>query len=140
MPRTYAADTTASVEEAWSLMAEPERWKEWSPHVRGAWGLGHPEVEPKARGAARILGVLPVPAQIVAKEPGRSWTWRVGPATLVHSVTPRRDGGATVAVTIQAPGPLEPLLAATYGPVVGLLVSNLARVAASRSTATSSSG
>ncbi len=121
-------------------MAEPERWKEWSPHVRGAWGLGHPEVEPDSLGAARILGFVPVPAQIVAKEAGRSWTWRVGPATLVHTVTPRRHGGATVAVSIEAPGPLEPLLAATYGPVVQLLVSNLARVAASRSTATSSPG
>ena len=140
MPRTFAADSAAPVEETWSLMAEPSRWHEWSPHVRGAWGLGQPEVEPRSVGAARILGFLPVPAQIVAKEPGRSWTWRVGPATLVHRVTPRIGGGSTVAVTIEAPGPLEPLLAATYGPEVQLLVSNLARVAASRSTATSSSG
>ena len=140
MPRTFAADSTASVEEAWSLMAEPSRWHEWSPHVRGAWGLGHPEVQAHNVGAARILGFLPVPAQIVHKTPGRAWAWRVGPAILVHTVSARPGGGSRVAVTIQAPGPLEPLLAATYGPVVQLLMSNLARVAASRSTATSSSG
>jgi hypothetical protein len=108
--------------------------------VRGAWGLGHPEVRPHAVGAARILGFIPVPALVVHKTPGRAWTWRVGPAILVHTVSPRPGGGSRVAVTIQAPGPLEPLLAATYGPVVQLLVSNLARVAASRSTPTSSSG
>src|SRR4051794_27248857 len=101
MPRTFAADSAASVEDAWALMARPDRWKEWSPHVRGAWGLGRPEVEPGSLGAARILGFLPVPAQIVDKRPGRAWTWRVGPAVLVHSVEPRADGGSTVAVTIE---------------------------------------
>jgi hypothetical protein len=140
MPRTFSADSDAAPEEAWAMMARPDRWHEWSPYLFGAWGLGTPEVQERRVGAARLLGVIPVPAQIVHKEPGRSWTWRVGPAVLVHAVTPRRDRGCTVSVTIQAPGPLEPLLAATYGPVVRILVGRLARLAASRSTATSSSG
>ena len=133
MPRTYAADSAATPEAAWSLIAEPARWHEWSPHVRGAWGLGEPEVRERAVGAARLLGVVPVPAQIVHKRSGRSWTWRVGPMVLVHAVTPRPGGGCRVAITLQAPGPLEPVLAATYGPVVRLMVANLARVAAAKS-------
>ena len=139
MPRTYSADTTASPETAWSLVAEPGRWHEWAPHLRGAWNLGAPEVERGRTGAARILGAIPVPATIVDKRAGRSWTWRVGPAILVHTVTPR-EHGCRVSVTIQAPGPLEGVLAATYGPVVKLLVQNLARVAASTSRGTSSAG
>src|SRR4051794_20111747 len=125
MPRTFAAECSAPPEAAWPLLAEPARWHEWAPHLRGAWGLGTPEIEPRRLGAARLLGVVPVPAQIVHKVPGRSWTWRVGPAILVHAVTPRPGGGSRVSVTIQAPGPLEPLLAASYGPVVQLLVSRL---------------
>lgn len=140
MPRTFAADSAAPVEEAWSLIAEPSRWHEWSPHVRGAWGLGDPEVAGGATGAARLLWVLPVPARVTAKEPGRSWTWQVGPMTLEHLAEPRPGGGSRVATVLSAPGPLEPLLAATYGPVIGLLMSRLARVAASRSTSTSSGG
>src|SRR4051794_1497912 len=74
---------------------------------------------PGAFGAARLLGVIPVPAKITAKS-GRSWTWPVGPATLAHRVIDR-ERGCTVAIDLRAPGPLEPLLAATYGPIIQLM-------------------
>ena len=109
-------------------MAQPRRWSEWAPHVRGAWGLGEPEVIKGARGYVRLLGAVPVPARITAKRARRSWSWRVGPVTLVHRVEPR-DPGSLVAIDIQAPRVLEPLVRASYGPVVGLLVRRLARVA-----------
>ena len=128
----YAATTRASPAEAWSLMARPERWHEWAPHLRGAWGLGAPEVQAGARGAARLLGFVPVPATVVAKDPARAWTWRVGPVTLVHRVEPRGDQ-AGVVVELSAPAPLEALLRVSYGPVVTILVDNLARVAERRS-------
>jgi len=81
-----------------------------------------------ARGAARLLGAVPVPAMVTAKDPGRSWTWAVGPVSLVHRVTPL-GSGCEVAVEITAPGPLETVLGVTYGPVVALLVRRLAQVA-----------
>ena len=128
--RTYAAETTGSAERAWDLMARPALWPRWAPHLRGAWGLGDPEVEAGARGAARLLGVVPVPARIVEVDPSRSWTWRVGPATLKHRVYPHQDGGSVVAVDIIAAAPVEAALAVSYGPLVQVLVRNLARVAA----------
>jgi hypothetical protein len=109
------------------MIASPARWPEWAPHVRGAWGLGAPEVQEGARGAARLLGVVPVPAKITAKSE-RSWTWKVGPATMVHRVEPR-GSGCVVAIDLSAPGPLEGALAATYGPVIQMMLNNLARVA-----------
>jgi hypothetical protein len=126
--RTYRAKSRAPVAAAWALMARPGRWHEWAPHLRGAWGLGEPEVEVGARGAARLLGAVPVPAVITAKDPGRAWAWRVGPADLAHRVEPR-GRGCEVAIDLSAPGPLEAALAATYGPLIGVLVRNLARVA-----------
>jgi polyketide cyclase/dehydrase/lipid transport protein len=129
----YAAESTADPDAAWALLARPSRWQEWAPHLRGAWRLGEPEVRPGARGAARLLGVVPVPAVVTRSTRtagGRSWTWRVGPVELDHEVSPRRAGGCTVATTIRAPAVLEPALAVTYGPLVGLLMRNLARVAA----------
>ncbi len=133
MPREYAADSSASPAVAWSLIAEPERWHEWAPHLRGAWRLGSREVEEGRLGAARLLGVIPIPARITAKREGRSWTWRAGPLELDHAVHPT-PVGSRITMTLSAPGPLEDVLAATYGPVVQRLVNRLARVAASSSS------
>lgn len=130
MSRTFSADSPAPPEAAWSLLAEPGRWAEWAPHLRGAWHLGEPEVQDGRTGAARLLWAVPVPARIVGKRPGRSWTWRVGPVVMDHAVTARPGGGSRVSLTIQAPAPLEGLVAATYGPVVQVLLERLARRAA----------
>jgi len=127
---SYRARSAAPPAQAWSLVARPGRWHAWAPHVCGAWGLGDPEVRVGARGAARLLGAVPVPAVVTAKDPGRSWSWRVGPVLLVHRVTPLRSG-CEVAVEITAPGPLETVLGVSYGPLVTLLVRRLARVAES---------
>lgn len=130
----YDARTSADPATAWSLMSEPGRWHEWSPHVRGAWGLGEPEVQRGARGAARLLGVVPIPAKVTAVADGRSWTWAVGFMQLDHRVEPDPDGsgGSIVGVDIRAAPAVEAVLRVTYGPVVSLLVKNLARVAGQR--------
>ena len=125
---TYTAHSAAMPEQAWSLLVRPDRWAEWAPHLRGAWGLGRPEVRPGAKGAARLLGVVPVPAQIVEKGV-RSWTWRVGPVEMVHRVQPA-PGGCIVAIDVSSSAPVERVLSVTYGPVIALLLRNLARVAA----------
>jgi hypothetical protein len=129
---TYAAHSSGPPERAWDLIARPDRWARWAPHVRGAWNLGAPEVEAGCRGAVRLLGLVPVPATITGKRPGRSWSWRVGAVDMTHRVEPA-GGGCDVVVELSAPAALETLLRATYGPAVGLLVRNLARVAGERS-------
>lgn len=131
----YASETTASPAEAWSLMARPGRWHEWAPQLRGAWGLSGPdgEVREGARGAARLLGVVPVPATVTEVVPGRSWAWRVGPLLLDHRVEPT-DGGCRVVTELHG-GALEPALALSYGPVVAVLMRRLGGVAAQRSGA-----
>ena len=127
---TYEAACAAPAAAVWPYLARPALWPAWAPHLRGAWGLGEPEVQAGARGAVRLLGVVPIPAHVIARDPGSSWTWRVGPATLVHRVAPASGGGSTVAIDLQAPAPLEAALGLTYGPVIALLLRILARVAA----------
>jgi polyketide cyclase/dehydrase/lipid transport protein len=126
--RTWTAESEASARGVWALLAQPEAWPQWAPHLRGAWGLGAPEVRVGASGAARLLGVVPVPARITAKREGESWTWRVGPVEFVHRVI-ERERGCTVAIDLRAPGPLEPAVAASYGPVIQLMLNRLARAA-----------
>ena len=129
--KTWAVETSAGPATAWRLLARPSEWAAWSPHVRGAWGLGAPEVEPGALGAARLFGAIPVPARITAKDAGRAYTWRVGVVELSHRVEPR-PGGATVAIDLAAPGPLEPVLCAAYGPVIAWSLRRLAAAAEER--------
>ena len=124
--RTYSATSSAPADAAWRLLARPQDWSAWAPHVRGAWGLGEPEVREGALGAARLFGAVPVPARIVAKRAGRSWTWRVGLVEMVHRVEPRARG-CEVAVDLIAPRPLERALAAAYGPVIAATLRRLAR-------------
>jgi hypothetical protein len=125
---TYRAESTAPAECVWELLARPGRWREWAPHVRGARGLGSPEIEPGARGAVLLLGALPVPARVTGKRRGRSWSWQVGPVEIEHRVAPRA-GGSSVIVELRAPAAVALPLRVTYGPLVALLVRNLARVA-----------
>ena len=129
---TCEARSDAGPQEAWALLARPERWHEWAPHVRGAWGLGEPEVQEGRSGYARLFGVVPVPARITEVTAGRSWTWKVGPALMAHRVEPR-PGGCLVAVDIEAPAPLEAPLRAFYAPLVERLLDRLAARATSRS-------
>jgi hypothetical protein len=63
---------------------------------------------------------------------GHSWTWTVGFMELDHRVDPDGDGGSVVGVDIRAAPAVEALLRVTYGPLVSLLVKNLARVAGQR--------
>jgi hypothetical protein len=132
---SWSADSTASPRAAWALLARPSAWPEWAPHLRGAWGLGDRggELREGAAGAARLLGVVPVPVRIVTVRPGRCWTWRVGAVVeMDHRVRPREGGGCTVAIDLRAPAPLEAALAVSYGPVIQATLRRLAARAATR--------
>ena len=83
-------ESEAAPERVWDLYAQPERWKEWAPHIRAPRNLGSPEVEPGASGRIRLAGFAPVWAEVTAKRPGQSWTWRVGLVELTHTVVAQK--------------------------------------------------
>ncbi len=125
--RTFTAESDGSPRAAWALLSRPGAWPRWAPHVRGAWGLGE-EVRAGDAGAARLLGVAPVPVSITAVDAPRSWSWRVaGVVDMAHRVQPR-GSGCTVAIELEAPAPLEAALALTYGPLILLTLRRLARL------------
>lgn len=128
--RRYDASTTASPDDVWPLLARPDRWHEWAWHVRGAWGLGSPEVREGAFGAVRLLGVVPVPVAITAVDPGRSWSWRAGPVVFRHRVGPATGGGSLVGIDVLAAAPLLAVVARTYGPWCAHAVERIADRAA----------
>lgn len=125
---TYEARSRAAPVDVWQLLAQPARWHEWAPHVRGGCGLGAPEVRAGALGVARVLWLAPLPVRILDVEPGRSWAWQVGPVVSDHRVEPDGDGSRVI-IELTLRGLPEAPLALTYGPIVARLVRNLARVA-----------
>lgn len=130
--RTWTATTSAPPSAAWALLARPQAWSRWAPHVSGAWGLGDPEVRPGAIGAARVFGRLPLLARITDVQPGRAWVWRIGAVGLlemVHRVEPRPGGGCEVAVDVLALPPLDRVVELTYGGWIREGLTTLAREA-----------
>jgi len=113
----------------WTLLAEPSRWSQWAPHIRGARGLGHPEIQAGRRGVVMLGGAAPIPVRITAKSPGRAWDWQVGPVNMSHEVRATANG-SEVRMAITAPRLIEAGLRISYGPLIALLLRNLARVAA----------
>ncbi len=119
----------ASPDRLWSLVARPDRWHEWSPHVRGAEGLGSPEVEAGAKGKVVLRGGVRVPAEITEVVPGESWSWRVGGIVVDHVVAPSGTGGSSLAMPVESTGGPWGLAAALYAPFVGLIARQIVRVA-----------
>ena len=129
----YRRSSAAPAETVWELLSRPSLWGKWAPHLSGAWGLGSPEIEQGAVGAARVLWLVPVPARITGKETGRSWRWRVGPYTMEHRVEPG-PGGCDVVLAVDAPPPLERIFAVTYGLAIPALLGRLAAAGEKRVT------
>ena len=121
----YRRSSVAPAADAWKLVSRPALWSEWAPHLRGAWGLGSPEVEPGKRGAARVLWLLPVPARVTGKESGRSWRWRVGPYSMEHRVE-AKGNGCDVVLEVNAAAPWERIFALSYGLAIPALLGRLA--------------
>ena len=126
MPGEIECD--APPDRLWSLVARPDRWHEWSPHVRGAEGLGSPEVEPGSKGSVILRGGLRLPAEVTDVVPGRSWTWKVGGIVVHHIVTPTATG-STLAMPVEPAGRPWAPAAALYAPVVGAIARRIVRVA-----------
>jgi uncharacterized protein YndB with AHSA1/START domain len=118
----------APPDAVWSLIARPGRWREWSPYVVGAEGLGEPEVEVGAVGSVVLRGGLRVGAEILEVVPGRSWAWRVKGLVIRHEVEPV-PGGTRLSMTPKGDRPLLAPLALAYRLPTALIARNVARVA-----------
>jgi hypothetical protein len=121
-------ETGAPAAAVWSLLAEPARWHEWSPYVRGAEGLGEPEVEAGAVGKVILLGGARLDAEILEVVPGLSWTWQVGGLRVRHEVEPTARG-TRLSIVPEGDGPFWGPAALLYRLPTALIERNVARIA-----------
>ncbi|HEX4465672.1 MAG TPA: SRPBCC family protein [Solirubrobacteraceae bacterium] len=124
----YERECRAPAATVWRLYSNPRLWPAWAPHVRRGLGLGDPEVDAGRHGAVLLLGVIPVPVRVVAKQPDRSWSWELFGITMRHGVE-ETSNGSVISLSLHAPRPLELAFAATYGQLIPLLLGRLAAVA-----------
>ena len=108
-----AIDIDAQPDRVWAVMADVERWPEWTESMTsvklldGAFGLGKSArvKQPRLPGSVWL---------VTAFEPGRGFAWEthsLGTHTIGgHRVEPR-DSGARATLTIRMTGGLTPLLA-----------------------------
>ena len=133
VPRLRAVECSAPRDHVWALISRPERWREWSPHVQGAQGLGTPEVKEGASGALVLRGGLRIPARVTEVTPGESWSWQVAGMHVRHAVRPDA-GGSRIELAVEGAAAPWSLVALAYAPVASLIARNIARVAESTSS------
>jgi uncharacterized protein YndB with AHSA1/START domain len=116
-------DIDAAPEAVWEVLADVERWPEWTPSMTllrrledGPFGLGSTVRVRQPRLPQAVY-------TITDYEPGQTFTWATrspGVKTVGgHHVVPRGDGHATVRLTLDQTGVLAPL--------AGLFSARLAR-------------
>lgn len=103
----------APPESVWTVMADAERWHEWTPSVRSIRLLDKPPLRVGSRALIRQPKFPPAVWTVTALEPGRSFTWKSGaPGVWVyarHSVEPV-PGGTQATLTLHYEGALARLV------------------------------
>jgi hypothetical protein len=116
---SISIDIQALPPRVWAVMADVERWPEWTASVRSVRRLDPGPLTVGSRARIRQPRLPPAVWEVVAVDEGRSFTWvSRGPGVRVtarHEVEPAA-GGSCAKLWLEFGGPLGALLArATSG-------------------------
>jgi uncharacterized membrane protein len=124
-------DIDAPAERVWEVMADVERWPEWTASVERAERLDDGPLRLGSRARLKQPRFPPVVWEVTELEPGRSFAWTAKNVGLTsvgrHRVVARGEGGATVTLTLEQEGPMAPLLALLTGKLTRRYVDTEAR-------------
>ena len=112
-------DIAAPQERVWAIMADVERWPEWTRSVksverldRGPFGVG-------SRARVRQPRFPPAIWTVTALEPGRSFEWRSPAPGLLsvggHRVAAVGEHASRVTLSLSWSGPLAPVMRLLFG-------------------------
>ncbi len=109
---------TAPADHVWSVYSDAEHWPDWTASVRSVRFLDDASLRMGARAEVRQPKLPPARWEVVALEPGRSWTWVARApgvrTTAVHTVEALDSGGARVHMTLEQEGPVGALIGRLY--------------------------
>jgi uncharacterized protein YndB with AHSA1/START domain len=116
-------DIEATPEAVWAVLADVERWPEWTPSMTLVRRLEDGPFGVSSTARVRQPRLPQAVYTVTEYEPGRAFTWAArSPGVTTtggHHVVSREDGHATVRLTLDQTGVLAPL--------VGLFAARLAR-------------
>ena len=111
----------AAREDVWKIMADVEKWSQWTPSIKNIRLLGGRPLAVGSRAFVRQPRVMPAVWTVTAVDPNRSFTWTTGIpgllfAVAVHSVEDIAKGSrATLLLTFSG----------LLGGIVGWLTKSL---------------
>jgi uncharacterized membrane protein len=112
-------DINAPHDQVWAIMADVERWPEWTPSIKSVERLEQGPFTTGSRARVRQPR-LPVAVWTVTSfEPGRSFEWQNSSPGLhsraVHSVEPTGPDTSRVTLSIDWSGLAAPIIRLLYG-------------------------
>jgi carbon monoxide dehydrogenase subunit G len=94
--------------DVWRVMADVERWHEWTPSIENIELLNGREIEPGVRAKIKQPKLPTVTWTVDNVEPGRSFSWvnsNLGTKNVgIHTVEPSPNGGSRVTLTLKQSG------------------------------------
>jgi uncharacterized protein YndB with AHSA1/START domain len=139
---SIAVDIPAPPERVWAVLADIERWSEWTPTVTRIQRLDRGPLAVGSRVRIRQPKLPPATWQVSALQPGRSFTWITrSPGVCVmgeHEVEPAARG-ARVMLSLRFSGVLGPLVARLTRRLNGRYLALEAKGLSERSTARAAS-
>jgi uncharacterized protein YndB with AHSA1/START domain len=116
-------DIDAAPEKVWAVLADVERWPEWTPSMRTVKRLQDTPFGAGSTVRVRQPRLPQAVYTVTGYEPGRAFTWATKfpgvTVTATHDVLSREDGHATVRLAADQTGLLAPL--------IGLFTAGLTR-------------
>ena len=118
MEQSTSVEIAAPPERVWEVMADVERWSEWTETV--TWVRRLDEGPLRSGSRARInQPKIPETEYVVTElEPGQSFTWvATGPGVLTtarHSIEPLATGGSRVRLSVEQAGWLGSFMGRFY--------------------------
>ena len=115
MDLELSIDIDAAPERVWSVMADVERWPEWTSSMTRVERLDDGPFRLGCTARVKQPRMKELVWKVTDIEPGRQFAWRargMGADTLaLHRIEPRPTGGSSVTLRLEQKGPLVPLMA-----------------------------
>ena len=112
-------DIAAPHEQVWAVMADVERWPEWTASVTSVERLDRVPLGVGSRARIRQPRFPAVIWRVTALEPGRSFEWQAATPGLlsvgVHGVVPDGVHASRVTLSLTWSGPLAPVIRLLFG-------------------------
>lgn len=111
-------EIAASPQTVWKVIADVEKWPEWTPSMRQVTRVDGGELSLGSRAKVRQPGLMPLTWTVTHLEPNRGFTWTArSPGVRItarHYVEPV-PAGSRVTLSVRYEGPLGPLVARLAG-------------------------